>query len=297
MTGIKEIIEVNSQSAILGIQEGGFSFLNQFGDLPTWKRIIILIIAIAIIPAYLIARFGTEQYLIQKYGRTALTAQPAFKVSQNPVVDTMQIIRNPNNTYSAVVLVSNPNIELSADNISYTATFQNSEKQTVYSTNDKFYLLPNEKKYIVFPRIESGSAVVVSGSLELSNINWQKRLNTPQVELRASEPLMYDQANPLTFVAEGSIINNSPYQVRKARIVFLLFDNNNKIIGVSQRDESSLLPFGRRAYKQLWPGLYRSQIRKVQAIVFTNTLDPLNISTSVQSTLQSTNSDSNTPIF
>ena len=162
MTGIKEIIEVNSQSAILGIQEGGFSFLNQFGDLPTWKRIIILIIAIAIIPAYLIARFGTEQYLIQKYGRTALTAQPAFKVSQNPVVDTMQIIRNPNNTYSAVVLVSNPNIELSADNISYTATFQNSEKQTVYSTNDKFYLLPNEKKYIVFPRIESGSAVVVS---------------------------------------------------------------------------------------------------------------------------------------
>lgn len=292
MTGIKETIQVNAQGALLGVQEGGFSFVNQFGQLPRWKRIIILTIAIAIIPGYLIARFGTEQYLAQKYGRGALTAQAAFNTAQDPLVGDMQIIRNPNNTYSGVVLITNPNIELSANGITYTATFLSSGKQTLYSTNGTFFLLPNEKKYIVIPRIDSGAVAVASGSIEMSNINWQKRLNIPDVALRASEPLLYDEANPLTFVAEGSIINDSPYQIGAARIVFLLFDEANKIIGVSQRDESRLLPFGRRAYKQLWPGLYRSQVRKVQVIPTTNTLDPQNISTNAQSTPPVNNNNS-----
>ncbi len=111
-------------------------------------------------------------------------------------------------------------------------------------------------------------------------MNWQKKLNLPNVKLRASEPLLYDESNPLTFIAEGSIINESPYEVASGRIVFLLLDDNNKIIGVSQRDEYKLLPFGRRAYKQLWPGLYKTQVKKVQVLPSTNILDPLNITTS-----------------
>lgn len=296
MTGIKETIQVNAQGALLGVQEGGFSFVNQFRALPKWKRVIILTIAIAILPAFLVARFGTEQYLAQKYGRSALTAQAAFNTSQNPVIGDMQIIRNPNNTFSAVVLVSNPNIELSATGISYVASFQSSGRQNVATSTGTFFLLPNEKKYLVFPRIESGASSVATGEIKLDNINWQKRLNVPEVNLRASEPLLFDESNPLTFVAEGSIINDSPYQIGSARIVFLLFDEQNKIIGVSQRDESRLLPFGRRAYKQQWPGIYRSQVRRVQVIPSTSTLDAQNISTNPQIT-PPVNTNSNSDIF
>lgn len=278
MAGIKETIQVNAQGALLGVQEGGFSFVNQFRAMPKWKRVLILIVLIAIIPGYLAARFGTEQYLASKYGRGALSGHAAFNIAQDPVLGSMQIIRNPNNTYSAVVEVSNPNLDLSANNISYTATFQSSGREITDSGT--FYLLPNEKKYLVFPRINAAGAVS-SGSLRVENINWQKRLNLPDVPLRASEPILYDEANPLQFVAEGSIINNSPYQVGTARIVFLLFDASDRIIGVSQRDESALLPFGRRAYLQLWPGIYRDQVSKVQVIPSTNVLDANNITVDV----------------
>ncbi len=277
MAGIKETIQVNVEGAILGAQEGGFSFITQLNNLPNWKRILVISLAIAIIPTFLIARFGTEQFLTQKYGREALSAQAAFQTSQAPVVGDMTIIKNPNNTYSGVVLVSNPNLDLGATGITYTATFQDSSKRTVYSTNGTLYLSANEKKYLVFARIESGSSAVASGSVTLDNIKWQKKINIPEVKLRASEPLLYDEANPLTFIAEGSIINNSPYQISTARIVFLLYGDNDKIIGVSQRDESRLVPYGRRAYKQLWPGLYRTQVKKVQVIPVTNAMDPLNI--------------------
>lgn len=277
MAGIKETIQVNVEGAILGVQEGGFSFLTQFKAMAPWKRNLILSLAIAIIPVYLIARFGTEQFLAQRYGRGALAAQSAFKTAQDPVIGKMTIIRNPNNTYSGVVLVTNPNLDLSATSITYTVTFQGASKTTVDTTTGSFYLMPNEKKYLVFPRINSGTATVSSGAVVLGDVNWQKKLNIPEVELRASEPLLYDEANPLTFIAEGSIINDSPYEIASARIVFLIYGDNNEIIGVSQRDEFKLVPFGRRAYKQFWPGLYRSQVKKVQVIPVTNAMDPQNI--------------------
>ncbi len=276
MAGIKEIITVNVQGAILGVQEGGYSFATQIKNLPAWKRFLLISIAAAIIPTYLIARIGTEQFLTQKYARQALTAQAAYQTSQNPVVGKMSIIRNPNSTYSGVVLVTNPNLDLAATGITYSAKFTDSNKNTVYSTGGTLYLLPNEKKYLVFPKIES-EAAISSGTIEIGEVKWQKKLNIPEVALRATEPILYDEANPLTFIAEGSIINDSPYQVATARIVFLLFGENNEIIGVSQRDESRLVPYGRRAYKQLWPGLYRTQVKKVQVIPVTNSLDPKNI--------------------
>lgn len=286
MAGIKDTIEVNVQGALLGAQEGGFSFVSQFKALPRWKRNLILTIAIAIIPVYLIARFGTEQFLAQRYGREALSAQAAFKTAQAPAVGSMTIIRNPNNTYSGVVLVTNSNLDLAATGITYSASFQNGEKKTVSTASGTLYLLPNEKKYVVFAKIDSGTEAISSGTLKLDNINWQKKLNIPEVKLRASEPLLYDEANPLTFIAEGSIINDSPYQIANARIVFLLFGENNQIIGVSQRDESRLVPFGRRAYKQLWPGLYRTQVKKIQVIPVTNTLDPQNVTVETNTNAQ-----------
>ena len=292
MAGIKETIQVNVQGAMLGAQEGGFSFVNQIRNLPKWKRLIILITTILIIPGYLVARIGTEQYLSQKYGREALVAHAAFSTANDPVVGKMTIIRNPNNTYSGVALITNPNIDLAATGISYTATFENSSKQTIYTTTGTIYLLPNEKKYVVIPRIDSPSSGVTFGSIKLGEIKWQKKLNIPEVKLRASEPLLKDESNPLNFVAEGSIINDSPYQIGSARVVFLLYNDADEIIGVSQRDEFTLLPFGRRSYVQRWPGLYSSQVKKVQVIPVTNSLDPKNLTIDTQA-VPSTNSNQN----
>ncbi len=277
MAGIKEKIQVNVQGAFLGVQEKSFSFVREFKALPNWKRILILVVAIAIIPLYLLLRFGTEQYLSVRYAREALSAHAAINVVQNPVVGNMSIIKNPNGSYSAVALVSNPNLDLAAENISYTASFVDSEKRTLSTEKGSIYLLPNEKKYLVFPKLAATSVGIAGGTVKLGEVKWQKRLNIPEVKLRASEPLLYDEANPLTFIAEGSIINDSPFEIGSARIVFLLFDDSNKIIGVSQRDEFKLVPFGRRAYKQLWPGLYRSQVKKIQVLPVTNTLDSKNV--------------------
>jgi hypothetical protein len=282
MPGLKESVKVNVEGAILGVEESGFSFINQFKAMPLWKQRLALSILIALLPLFFLARFGTEHYLVQKYGRQALSAHPSFDVAQSPVIGDMTIIKNPNDTYSAVIPITNPNLDLAASDISYSAVFKDSSQKIVYTTSGTLYLLPNEKKNVVFARLESPQGNISSGKIELTNVNWQKKLDIPEVKLRATEPMLYDESNPLMFVAEGSIINESPYRVGSARIVFLLYDASNRIIGVSQRDEYALVPFGRRAYKQLWPGIYKSQVKKVQVIPATNTLDPKNITTDPQ---------------
>jgi len=79
-------------------------------------------------------------------------------------------------------------------------------------------------------------------------------------------------------VAQGDFVNNSPYTLSKVRLTFVLFDQNQKIIGVSQRDESTVAPFERRAYKQLWPNMTAGNLSRVDVTADTNTLDPSNLS-------------------
>jgi hypothetical protein len=292
MPGLKEGLQVQTQETILAAEQAGFSFRDNFRVMTKWKRVMILAILIALVPGYLLARFGTEQLLRLQYARQALVAHPGFSTSTDPVIGAVTLIKNPTGNWSAYALVTNPNLDLATETLGYTMTFENGNGREVYSTTGTTYLLPNEKRYIVVPRIES-TEQLSSATLTLGEVNWQKKLSIPEVSLKASEPITSEELNPLAFFAEGAVVNNSPYDLSAVRIVFLLFDQNNKAIGVSQRDEFTIPAFGRRAYKQQWPGLYQADVRKVQVIATTNTLDSTNVK--IQGTGEGTTNDREVP--
>ncbi len=138
-------------------------------------------------------------------------------------------------------------------------------------------MLPNQKKWLVVPRVSS-SEQITSAKLNLKSLTWQKRLEVPKVEFKMSEPYIYEQVNPLSTITEGTIVNNSPYVVKQTSLVIVLYDNNNSVVAVSTREEYDLAPFERRAYKILWPGIYRQTISRVGLESYTNSLDPENLS-------------------
>ncbi len=278
MTDIKETIKVQSEAAVIGLEQAGVSAKNKLWDMPPVKRYLILGLIIGFIPALLLVRYGSEQIMGLRYARQALSAHPSFNAAQNPTVGAVKIVSNPTGIYSAYVEVTNPNLDLAAPAITYSIAFSNGSGQTIFTSTGSFYLLPDEKKTLVIPRIEASEAIT-TGTIKLGEVKWQKKISLPEVALKVSEPILYEETNPLTFVAEGSVINNSPYALGTVRLVFVLHGANNQVVGVSQRDEFRLPAFGRRAYKQLWPGLYQADVRKVQVTAYTNTLDPQNITT------------------
>nr|MDQ3018783.1 hypothetical protein [bacterium] len=255
MSSLKETLKIQTKGAIVAAEETAFSIKGEFKALPNGKRWWMLFLILLIIPGFIAARYGTSYVLATQYARNTLSAHPAFTAAFDPEVGPVTIIRNPTGSFSAFAEITNQNLDLSTTSLGYTATFTNNAGETVHSIKGVLYLLPNEKKIVVIPRIDV-TDVVASGTITLDKVSWQKKLSLPEVSLRVSEPSLYDEANPLMFVAEGAVVNNSPYALSTVRLAFLLYDANNKVIGVSQRDEFRVQPFARRAYKQLWPVIY-----------------------------------------
>ena len=93
-----------------------------------------------------------------------------------------------------------------------------------------------------------------------------------------AEPYVYEEVNPLATIVEGSVVNNSEFALKQASLVIVLYGDNNKILAVSQREEYTLKPYERRAYRLSWPGINRASVKKVDLKAYTNLLDETNLS-------------------
>ena len=141
----------------------------------------------------------------------------------------------------------------------------------------RWNLLPNQTKYLAVPTFNIKDEIAYS-ELQLPDpLPWQRRLSIPTVNITQSSPTYTQQALPPAFVISGDFSNQTPYQLKKVRLVFVLYDGNGKIIDSSQRDEFSVNPFERRSYTQLWPNINGSNVAKADIKIYTDNLDPQNL--------------------
>jgi hypothetical protein len=181
-----------------------------------------------------------------------------------------------------VASLANPNLDLATKGVNYTAQFKNTAGEIIATSTGSTLLLPNQKKFIVIPRIETSEAPA-TGTISIADVAWQKPANLLTVSIRTPEPFLYDQANPQTLYAEGAIVNNSPYRLGVVHITFVAYDAAGNIIAVSNRTEQDVVANGRRAYRQPWPGLFRSQVARITVLADTDTLTASNVRLDVPS--------------
>ncbi|HMR55439.1 MAG TPA: hypothetical protein PKD34_02495 [Candidatus Doudnabacteria bacterium] len=272
---LKDNLQVEAQSVSVGAQEGVWKIKTWFWGLLRWQRISLIVLIVLMIPGYFAVRYGLELILIRQYARQALVAHSAFTDPSPLVVSRVNIIRNSNDTVSGYLTVRNPNLDLGLDNDRYTINFLDNANQIVYTSTGSLYLLPDQQRWIVVPRVESSSQIA-SAEIEFGELNWQKRLEVPEVELRMNEPFTYQQESPLATVTEGAVVNNSPYSLRQVSLVVVLYGANNQVLAVTSREEYSLEPFERRAYIIQWPNVNRSAVTRIGLEAYTNTLDATN---------------------
>jgi len=273
---LKDNLQVEAQSVVVGANEGVWKLKTWFEGLLRWQRILLIILIVLMIPGYFGVRYGLELVLVRQYARQALVAHSAFTDPNPLVVSRVNIIRNSNDTVSGYLTVRNPNLDLGLDNARYTINFLDSASQIVFTSTGSLYLLPDQQRWIVVPRVESTNQIT-SAEIKFGELNWQKRLEIPQVELRMNEPFTYQQESPLATVTEGAVVNNSPYSLRQVSLVVVLYGANNQVLAVTSREEYSLQPFERRAYIIQWPNVNRSAITRIGLEAYTNTLDPTNL--------------------
>lgn len=286
MSFFKDKIELEIQEAELGAQKA----LSRFPPVLRW---LLILAVIATIPAYYIAKNLSLKIWLNRYQQGALTAKPSFTNPLEPKVSPVNVTTLGTGVYAAAVEISNQNLDLSARDVPYQFNFYNAQKQLLYSSSDKLFLLPNQTKYVAVPRFLSAQQIAYADFQLPKNILWQKKLKIPSVKLIASTANYYQQISPQAFVVEGDFSNQSPYTLKQVRLMFVLFDSQNKIIGISQRDEFTVSPFERRTYKQLWPGIFAANLNSVKVTADTDTLDSSNLI--VQSVPSGSSSDLSRP--
>lgn len=276
MGSLQDFFKVQFGGLILTVQENVYKLKTKLQFLPTWQKVLLYLFLFLLIPGYLLARFGTEIYFTNSYGREALAAHPSYADPENLQQTKVTIVQNPSGTSSAYAVLTNNNLDLAIETLNYTFTFYNSSGEEVGNSSGETYILPNQKKWVVVPKIQSIEPIA-SSKLTINKPSWQKRLNVPDLELKMSEPYVYEQVNPLATVTEGTIVNNSPYRLKQASLVLVLYDVNNKVVAISTREEFTLSPYERRAYKIQWPGIYQNQVSRIGLEAYTNSLDPNNL--------------------
>lgn len=269
MAFFKEKLELRIAESELWVRE-------LLGNFAPWQRKVITLCLLLIIPGYIGAKALGYSMNQKQLAPSLLTAKPSFTSSQNIQIGTVRIAKSGNTTYSAAVKIVNPNTDLSLPETTAKLEFK-SGKEVVYSEDVKFFLLPGQSKELVVPRAVSISSIT-SGELILpEKLSWQKRFSIQNVKLNASTPSAYNQTEPTAFVVEGAVANQSPYLLKKTVINFVLYDKQGAMLGASSRSEFDIKPFERRAYKQLWPGIYTDSVTRVEVLPETNTLDSSNL--------------------
>jgi hypothetical protein len=276
VVNLKDKLLLEEQSIKLSLEQGGSSFRGFLGGFPRGKRILLLTLALAIIPAVIAVRVGARLITERSLAQKVLTAHPSYAAPVPPSVSPVTVLKAGSAGYSAYAQVANANLDLSAPAVPYQFNFYNSKRERIATVAGTSYLLPNQKKYIVVPRVDTGEQIA-SADMALGSFQWQKRLAIPQISLKADTPFISTEVNPLALVAEGAVVNNSPYDLGAVQLVFLLYDKNNSIVAVSQRDEFTIPAFGRRGYRQTWPGLGAGQVARAVVLPDTNALDNNNV--------------------
>lgn len=267
----KEKLELEVEEAELASQQ-------LLGQLPAPVKWFLVVAAVALLPGYFVTRAAAERYWTKRYEPAVLSAKPAFANPLPVEVGTVSVAR-AGTSYSAAVKIQNPNLELSVTSATYQIHFYSARGERLYTYTDKFFLLPNQTKFLVAPKV-STTEPVASAKLELpATLPWQKRLSVREVKLSTTQPKTYNQLDPVAFVLEGSVTNQSPYELGRVRIVMLLYSARGEVIAASERSEFSLQPSKQRAFKQLWPNVLSQDVARAEVFADTNTLEEQNLKT------------------
>ncbi len=271
MPFLKEKIELSVEEAELKAQQALVVFT------PV-QRFIIVFCIVAVIPAYFVVRTVSYKIFYSANKDKKITATPSFSNPAIPEISKTIVTQTGQDTYSVAAQIENKNVDLSLDNVQYTIVLLDSSGAQIYSSTANLFLLPGEKKYLIVPKVTS-SQKIASARIELPNdLPWKKRLSIPKIELDAPTPAVFNQVSPPALTVQGTVYNNSPYQLNKVDIGFFLYDAKGNVIGISQRSEFTVKPFERRAYVQLWPNVFSNDVATVDVVPQTDVLNSQNIS-------------------
>jgi hypothetical protein len=239
----------------------------------TWAIYLGIVILLSF--GYAITKKLALSYYEKYYLNYTVTAKTSFGTPKEISAGKVELIKIGENLYSAVVEVRNDNLGIALKTGAGTFKIYDGMKNLILSEKKYFSLEPDQKTYLVLPKIQAINPALVG--IDFSELVWQKPPQIPVVKLITSLPYIHSQESPQMLVVEGSVQNESAYRLGKVTLTIFVYNADKKIVAFSQRDEFNIVSSERRAFKQLWPGILFNDEYTAKVFAKTDTLNKSNL--------------------
>src|SRR3989344_382909 len=144
----------------LKVEEAEFKAQKMMGRFEPWQKWLIFVCLAGAVPGYFTAKAIAGRYYSGQYAKYLIEARPSFTDPKPLQIGRVDIASYGVNEYAAAVLLENKNLDLGAKNVAYEINFWDADdKKTAPAVKSTIYILPNQRKYLIAPTINSEAGV------------------------------------------------------------------------------------------------------------------------------------------
>lgn len=154
--------------------------------------------------------------------------------------------------YDLTAEIENKNVNYGTGVLPYTFKIYDSQNNLISEKRGRSYIMPREKKYIT--EVVSLAKIPNQTSLEFGNIEWQKFKSVEELKLPIFEQnLDIKGKNGYTAYAQGTVYNQTRFDLSTIDIDVVIYDKNNNPVAVNKTQKDTIKSGEGRSFEVGWP--------------------------------------------
>lgn len=182
-----------------------------------------------------------------------------------------------NGTFDVIAKITNPNSSMGARSFKYVFILKDANGYELATKEGIGYILPADSKMIAELGLTvNEGAVPVSATVEVSQPAWQQLEGIEKPEIGT-----YNKKFDKALVGEGSMVegtirNESSYDLVTIGVIVALRDQNGKIIAINKTEKSAVRVRESRDFRLVWPYALQGSVQNMDVQVESNVYDRQN---------------------
>lgn len=187
------------------------------------------------------------------------------KVGKDLNIAEQAFVNGGNSTYDVMLKLQNPNNNIGASDFQYSVALKDSSGNVVSQKDGASFVLPAETKYLLVMGlpVEQGKTPV-SLDVKLTDYDWSELKASARPQLNIYSKQLNALPTGVGNEAEGTVRNESTYDLDKVIINVVLRDERGKVIGLNSTERNNVRSKEDRYFKVTWPYALSGNVANVE---------------------------------
>ncbi len=203
----------------------------------------------------------------------------AIYVGKDLIVSEKTFVPGGNNTYDALIKISNPNDSIGAASFHYTITLKDNTGIVLSTKEGDDYILPADSKYIAQLGLNiANNFLPTQIDFAISEIKWSQIANIEKPQLNVYNKKFGPDIDGIGNRAEGLVRNESASDFKKISVVVVLRDERGNVLGVNTTQKDNLRAKQESDFVLTWPYNFPAPVTSMEVDTQANIFDSQNFS-------------------